>query len=213
MEDIKAKVEEYAALARQAAQIKERMEWLKGFFEQQASVDLKDTKLKTAEYWGDNNSCVTVGNSETVRLVSLEMLKEVLGNVTSDFVKEEKTVKLTDPCKRFLAMVCQGNYCEGDIDDTIAAITSDVNLQATLRKKLKGRYDKDKNTLVQLAGLSEQEASDTAYLAAEVINWGWIAQVLAAAGWRGSPQEAIDKIRAAAICEEGVKVGISYEVA
>lgn len=109
MEDIKAKVEEYAALARQAAQIKERMEWLKGFFEQQAAADLKDTKLKTAEYWGDNNSCVTVGNSETVRLVSLEMLKEVLGNVTSDFVKEEKTVKLTDPCKRFLAMVCQGN--------------------------------------------------------------------------------------------------------
>ena len=41
--------------------------------------------------------------------------------------------------------------------------------------------------LMKVAGLPEQEASDWAYLAAEVINWEWLTQVLQAAGWTGSP--------------------------
>ena len=61
------------------------------------------------------------------------------------------------------------------------------------------------------AGLTEQEASDWAYLAAEVINWEWLMQVLKAASWEGSPQEAIDIIRAAVIVEETIKVGIEAE--
>ena len=46
---------------------------------------------------------------------------------------------------------------------------------------------------------------------AEVINWEWLAQVLEAAGWEGTPQEAIDIIRAAVIVEEGIKVGVEAE--
>ena len=59
--------------------------------------------------------------------------------------------------------------------------------------------------------LPEQEASDWAFLAAEVINWEWLAQVLEAAGWEGTTQEAIDIIRAAVIVEEGMKVGVEAE--
>ena len=62
-----------------------------------------------------------------------------------------------------------------------------------------------------MGGLPEQEASDWAYLAAEVINWEWLSQVLRAAGWQGSTQEAIDIIRAAVIVEESIKVGIETE--
>ena len=65
--------------------------------------------------------------------------------------------------------------------------------------------------LMKVAGLPEQEASDWAYLAAEVINWEWLTQVLKAASWEGSPQEAIDIIRAAVIVEESIKVGIEAE--
>lgn len=50
-----------------------------------------------------------------------------------------------------------------------------------------------------------------AYLAAEVINWEWLTQVLQAAGWKGSTQEAIDIIQAAVIVEETIKVGIEAE--
>ena len=99
----------------------------------------------------------------------------------------------------------------GSLEETIRAITSDAKIQATLRKKLKGRYEKDKALLEKVAGLPEHEASDWAFLAAEVINWEWLAQVLEAAGWEGTTQEAIDIIRAAVIVEEGMKVGVEAE--
>ena len=84
-------------------------------------------------------------------------------------------------------------------------------ISLTMVKKVKGRYEKDKALLEKVAGLPEQEASDWAFLAAEVINWEWLAQVLEAAGWEGTTQEAIDIIRAAVIVEEGMKVGVEAE--
>lgn len=211
-EQVKQYVDEYAALSLDADRIKGRMDWLKGFFETLATADLKDTKLLTATYWGNYNSRVTVTNSATVKPVSLTMVRTVLGGIAGDFIKMETVEKMTDPCKKLLAMVVQGNYTEGSLESTIQGITDDPKVQATLRKKLKGRYDKDKAMLMKLADLPEQEASDWAYLAAEVINWEWLAQVLHAAEWKGSPQEAIDAIRAAVIVEEGIKVGIEAEM-
>ena len=186
-------VDEYAALALEADRIKQRMDWLKGQFETMATAAL------------------TVTNTATVKPISLTMVKKVLGEVAGDFVKSETVDKMTEPCKRLLAMVCQGNFTMGSLEDTIRAITGDAKIQATLRKKLKGRYEKDKALLEKVAGLPEQEASDWAFLAAEVINWEWLAQVLEAAGWEGTTQEAIDIIRAAVIVEEGMKVGVEAE--
>ena len=183
-EQVKRYVDEYAALSLEAERIKGRMDWLKGYFETLATADLKDTKLLTAAYWGSQNSRVTVTNASTVKPVSLTMVKKLLGEISGDFIKTEITDTMTAPCKK---------------------------IQATLRKKLKGRWDKDKAMLMKVAGLPEQEASDWAYLAAEVINWEWLTQVLKAASWEGSPQEAIDIIRAAVIVEESIKVGIEAE--
>ena len=204
-------VDEYAALALEADRIKQRMDWLKGQFETMATAALKDTKLLSISYWGSQNSRVTVTNTATVKPISLTMVKKVLGEVAGDFVKSETVDKMTESCKRLLAMVCQGNFTMGSLEETIRAITSDAKIQATLRKKLKGRYEKDKALLEKVAGLPEQEASDWAVLAAEVINWEWLAQVLEAAGWEGTTQEAIDIIRAAVIVEEGMKVGVEAE--
>ena len=83
-----------------------------------------------------------------------------------------------------------GKFHRGSLDATISAITKDEKIQRTLKKKLKGKYEKDTETLMKLVGLSEQEASDWAYLASEVINWEWMLQILKAAEWGGTPQEA-----------------------
>lgn len=210
-EQLRAEVDEYAILTRQAEAIKERMETLKAHFEKRAVEDLKDTKAKSVSYWGSGNCRVVVQTSETVKPVSVTMIQRVLGNVAQDFVKEEVTTKLTEPCKRLLGMVFQGNYTEGSLDELIRAITDDVKIQATLKKRLKGRWEKDTAALMKVAGLSEQEASEYAYLAAEVINWEWLAQVLKSAGWAGSTQEAIEVIRAAVIVDESIKVGFEIE--
>ena len=210
-EQVRQYVDEYAALSLEAERIKGRMDWLKGYFETMATADLKDTKLLTAAYWGSQNSRVTVTNASTVKPVSLTMVKKLLGEISGDFIKTETKDTMTDSCKKLLAMAAQGNYTEGSLESVIEQISADPKIQATLRKKLKGRWEKDKAMLMKVARLPEQEASDWAYLAAEVINWEWLTQVLKAASWEGSPQEAIDIIRAAVIVEESIKVGIEAE--
>ena len=125
-DQVRRYVDEYAALALEADRIKQRMDWLKGQFETMATVALKDTKLLSISYWGSQNSRVTVTNTATVKPISLTMVKKVLGEVAGDFVKSETVDKMTEPCKRLLAMVCQGNFTMGSLEETIRAITGDA---------------------------------------------------------------------------------------
>ena len=108
-------------------------------------------------------------------------------------------------------MEFQGNYTVGSREELIQGNSSDAKIQATLKKKLKGRWAKDTAALMQVAGLDERQAADCAYLAAEVIGWEWLCQILKAGGWAGSVQEAIEIIRSAVIVDESVKVGIELE--
>lgn len=213
MNEIKAKADRLVELTNQQSAIKAEMDEIKVWFEKLAVDDLKDTKKKTVDYWGSNNSKVVVGNSETVKPISMTMVKKLLGDVFGDFVKEETAYKMTEPCKRLFSMMFMGNYTEGSLDETIRAITADEKIQRTLKKKLKGKYEKDTETLMKLAGLPEPEASDWAYLTAEIINWEWMLQILRAAEWQGTSQEAVEIIRAAIIVDEGIKVTVEAEKA
>lgn len=211
MEEIREKVDRLAELSAQQESMKREADAIKAWFEANATDALKDSKEKTVEYWGSRNAKVTVGMSSTVKPVSFTMVKNLLGTVYPDFVKEEVSYKMTEPCKRLFTMMFLGEYTEGSLDETIRGITGDEKIQRVLRKKLKGKYGKDTETLVKLAGLSRQEAGDWAYLVAEVINWEWIVQILKAAGWGGTPREAIDIINNAVIVDEGLKVTVEAE--
>ena len=150
--EIKAKADRLVELTSQQSVIKAEIDEIKAWFEKLATDDLRDTKKKTIDYWGSNNSKVVVGNSETVKPVSMTMVKKLLGDVFGDFVKEDTTYKMTDPCKRLFTMMFMGNYTEGSLDETIKAITADEKIQRTLKKKLKGKYEKDTETLMKLVG-------------------------------------------------------------
>lgn len=213
MAEIKAKADRLVKLTNQQSVIKAEIDEIKAWFEKLATDDLKDTKKKTIDYWGSNNSKVVVGNSETVKPVSMTMVKKLLGDVFKDFVKEDTTYKMTEPCKRLFSMMFLGNYTEGSLDETIKAITDDEKIQRALKKKLKGKYEKDTETLMKMVGLSEQEASDWAYITAKIINWEWMLQVLKSAEWKGTPQEAVQIIKAAIIVDEGIKVTVEAEKA
>lgn len=212
-EEIKAKADRLVELTSQQGEIKAEIDEIKAWFEKLATDDLKDTKKKTIDYWGSNNSKVVVGNSETVKPISMTMVKKLLGDVFGDFVKEDTTYKMTEPCKRLFTMMFLGDYTEGSLDKTIQAITADEKIQRALKKKLKGKYEKDTETLIKMAGLPEQEASDWAYITAEIINWEWMLQILKSADWKGTPQEAVEIIKAAIIVDEGIRVTVEAEKA
>lgn len=209
--EIREKADRLAYLTALQSEIKAEADGLKAWFENLATDDLRDTKKKTIDYWGSRNARVIVGNSATVKPVSMTMVKRLLGDMYGDFVKEDIAYKMTEPCKRLFTLMFQGNYTEGSLDATIRAITADEKIQRTLKKKLKGNYQKDTETLMQLAGLPAQEASDWAYLTAEIINWEWMLQILRAAEWQGTPEEAVEIIRAAVIVDEGIKVTVEAE--
>lgn len=209
--EIKSKADRLAELTVEKERIQAEMDVIKAWFENVATNDLNDTKKKTIEYWGSNNSKIVVGNSETVKPISMEMVRKLLNTVYKDFVTEKTSYSLLAPAKRLFSIAYLGKYTEGTLEDTIRAITEDEKLRRTLRKKLKGKYEKDTENLMKLVGFTEQEASDWAYLVSEVVNWEWMLQVLRSAEWGGTPQEAIDIINAAVIVEESIKVTVGAE--
>ena len=76
--EIKAKADRLVELTAQKERVQAEMEEIKAWFENLAVNDLKDTKKKTVEYWGSSNARVVVGNSETVKPVSMAMVKRLL---------------------------------------------------------------------------------------------------------------------------------------
>ena len=111
--EVKKKVDRLAELDRQMVAVKGEMETIKAWFEKQATDDLRDTKSKTVEYWGSENSKVVVGNSETVKPISMTMVKKLLGDVFKDFVKEDVSYSMSAPAKRLFSMMYMGNFTEG----------------------------------------------------------------------------------------------------
>ena len=87
------------------------------------------------------------------------------------FTKEVKYT-LKAPAKRILSAVWHGEYCEGSISDIIISLPCDDKAKKVLLKKLKGTdFEKDKKNLMNIAGLSETDASDAAYLINETAAW------------------------------------------
>ena len=123
--EVKKKVDRLTELDHQMAAVKSEMETIKAWFEKQATDDLRDTKNKTVEYWGSENSKVVVGNSETVKPISMTMVKKLLGDVFKDFVKEDVSYNMSAPAKRLFSMMYMGNFTEVSLDATISAITKD----------------------------------------------------------------------------------------
>ena len=70
----------------------------------------------------------------------------------------------------------------------IQAITKDEKLQRTLRKKLKGKYEKGHGKPDEVSRDGRKGSQRLGLSASEVVNWGVDAQVLKAAEWSGTPQ-------------------------
>ncbi|MDQ7791233.1 MAG: hypothetical protein RDV00_03785 [Clostridia bacterium] len=212
---MKAKVDEFAKWVNLAAEAKKEIEKLKAEFQRQAVELMKDRKVKQVEFWGTQNAKVAVTTTETLKLVSYHFLLQVVGEtLLKDFVKEEPQYKLSEPFKRLLTAIFQGAYVEQSVDEVIAQITGDEKTRKTLKKKLKGNYEKDVESLKVIAGLVDKDAEHFAYFVQEAVNYGKIVHLLEAAGYARNTEDftkALDAIRHAVVVEEGIKVGLEAE--
>ncbi len=137
-----------------------------------AECDLTDTKIKSIGYSSTNGNTANVTISDTVSVVAGELLQKIFGSVYPSMVEQKITYTLKAPAKRILSAIWHKEYCEGSVAEIISSLSCDDKAKKVLLKKIKGiNFDKDKENLINYAGLSEAEASDTAYLINEAAAW------------------------------------------
>lgn len=206
--EIENKATEYVTLSRQMADIKQRMDKLKGWFETQGLTDMDATKIKVVDYWCDDGK-VEVGRSETVSPVALVLLKQIFGAAYDELVKPKTTLEMSADCKKLLAPMYLGNYIDRPIEEIIiSAVPDDIKAQAALRKKLRGNFKSDRDAFKRLGGLAQKDAEFYAYLSTESVAYSKFLRLLKAGGWSGTVQEAVDIVKTAVVAEEGTKVTV-----
>jgi hypothetical protein len=141
-------------------------------------------------------------------------LKLVLGNeLTGEFIKEEKTYKMTEGFKRIVTPLCSGKYIEQTLDSIIQQMEVDEATSKLLKKKLKGDPQKDAKVLASV-NIPQEDIHYWIYFIAEAIAWEKIVKLLQAAGYQEGTEgfvNALNGIKQALIVEEGLKIGIEYE--
>lgn len=137
-----------------------------------AECDLTDTKIKSVGYSGTNGNSATITTSDTVSVIAGELLADIFGKVYPSMVESKTTYTLKAPAKRILSAIWHREYCEGSVAEIIGSLSCDDKAKSVLLKKVRGiNFDKDKENLMNYAGLSEAEASDMAYLINEAAAW------------------------------------------
>lgn len=174
-----------------------------------AECDFTDTKIKSVGYLGTNGNAATVTTSDTVSVVAGELLQKIFGSVYPSMVSEKKTYTLREPAKRILSAIWHREYCEGSIAEIVGGLNCDDKAKKVLLKKLKGiNFDKDKANLMNYAGLSEAEASDTAYLINEAAAWEQICTFIKV----NNDGRITDEILADVVTKVNSAVNVSREI-
>jgi hypothetical protein len=211
---IRAKVDELAKWSKLAEDCKREIEILKGEFDRLGQEALADKKVKQVEFWGSNNAKVVVTESEELKVQYDCILEQLFNKIKDGNIKIEPKYKYSDPFKKVLISIFQGTYIDQHFEDVLRQIPVDDNVKKVLRKKLKGKWEKDVETLQNTAGFSTKDAEYYAYQIQESMNYEKILALFKAAGYStGTPDfdQTMDAIKAAVIVETGIKIGIEAE--
>lgn len=172
-------IDRMAAIKQEEKALESEYDKLQAQIQVKAEAALTDTKVKSVRYAGSYGNTASVTISDTVSVVAGELLSAIFGKVYPSMVKQEVKYTLKAPAKRILAAIWHREYCEGSVSEIIDGLSCDDKAKKVLLKKVKGiDFEKDKNNLEIYAGLSEEEASDTAYLINEAAAWENICAIL-----------------------------------
>lgn len=161
------------------AEIKQEIKSLNAEYDKlQAQIQLKaeaaltDTKNKSVQYSGSDGNSASVVIADSISVIAGELLPAIFGSVYPSMVSQEVKYTLKAPAKRILSAIWHKEYCEGTVAEIIEGLNCDDKAKKLLAKKVKGiNFDKDKKHLIDIAQLSDEEASDTAYLISEAAAW------------------------------------------
>lgn len=210
--EITAMVDRMAEIKRQTAALKSESDKIEAELLKQFEADVEDTKYRTVKYSG-SGAAVIANYADKVDLVYPSMLKKIFGEAYSDVVTEEVTYKLSANAKRLLAALYKKEYMRGtSVEMCISQISDDDKIRKVLSKRVKGKnFEGDKNNLMKIAGLSDEVASDYAYMIAEAAAWQEFERLMSASGGVSDERvaEVLEYINAAVTVEETPKITVT----
>ena len=179
------KVKELAAVNAQLNSLKSKKQELEAFFAIEGAKVLKDTKSKSVAYITEGAS-VTYTEAQKLTLETPSYLKKILGGIFSDVIEEktEPTYKVKSAAvERMLIGLYTGNYTRLTPAQVIAQLPCSDDQRAALTKKLKGaNFETDTASLINIAGFSEDDASDYAYMYSEAVVYDTFLRILQLSG-------------------------------
>lgn len=196
MDEITEKVRELSAVKAQIAKLTERKKELEAYFLERGSEDVIDTKYKSRTYADvGSQAAVTYTEAQSLEISAPNYLSEALGeNVFKDIFKEEIKREIKPQSKeieRMLIGIFTGDYIKSTPQDVISQLPCDDKAKTALAKKLKGaKFETDRDNLMKIGGLSEEDAGDYAYMYAEAVIWQTLCRI---AEMSGEDKECIIK--------------------
>lgn len=171
-ENLNSVIDRMAEIEQEKAALSTEYDKLQAVLQLDAEQKLTDTKIKSVSYTAQSGNTALVTNADTVSVTAGELLESIFGKVSESMFSKEVKYTLKAPAKRILSAVWHGEFCEGSVFDIISSLPCDDKAKKVLLKKLKGTdFEKDKKNLMNIAGLSETDASDAAYLINETAAW------------------------------------------
>lgn len=211
-EEIANKVDRMAEIKKQITDLSAESDEIEAELLKQFEADVVDTKYRTVKYCGENAK-VTAAYSDSVKMIYPSILKTILGAAYKDIVTEEISYKLSANAKRLLAALYKKEYMRGStVEDCLSRIAPDDKALKAMRKVVKGKnFEKDKNNLIKLGKISEELASDYAYMISESAAWQEFEKLLSVSGGISEERiaEVLEYINAAITVEETPKITIS----
>lgn len=188
MTEIIEKVRELSRVKARIAELNERKKELEAYFLERGSEDVADTKYKSCTYADEGSqAAVTYTEAQSLEITAPNYLEKSLGeNVFKDVFKEEikREIKPKDKeIERMMIGIFTGGYIKSTPGEVIAQLPCDEKARAALAKKLKGaKFETDRDNLMKIGGLSEQDAGDYAYMFAEAVVWQTLCRVAEMSG-------------------------------
>lgn len=209
--NIKDQVNEYIKWEKLMDQAKIEMTTIKAELLKEGINLLENTKFKTATIRGDESNLVKVQTTEKADYVSVEALRDILGNVADEFVTKEVNYKVSSKLTNILIPLATGNYKEGDLNRLIATLTGDEKTLKLLKKKIKGNFEKDTRHLITILGLTNEDAEKIAYEIVEIVNYEKLLTLIEAIKKDNSFDNVKERLEKCIVVEENVKLTAEYE--
>lgn len=215
--EIKSKVDELCSLQIQIATLKKKAEELSGYFTVKAKGDLECKKTKSISYAGTGGNLITATTATSLELIHTGILKKLLGkDKYNELVKKETTYSIKGAKhKRTLGGIACGEYIQTTPKEIIGEFCKETGTSQALLNKCKGgsKYESDKKALMEIGGLSEENAEYFAYFISEAFTTKEFKELIADGEYGNNFDKAVNELKKSVIAVKTEKIKVIYDEA